>query len=136
MTRTTAKAKTKVSDSTLAKWGRAYKEAKAREAAAKADAEEMAGKVIPVLTERGTKALETAGVRINKVAGEQTEYDYDAMQEVLGKRRYQKATKRVVNTDALASMLNAGEITQEELARFATVTPKKPYINVTFVAES
>lgn len=125
----------KLTDSKLFALAKKQKEAKQREAAAKADAEKASQLVIKELQDRGTKALEGGGVRVNLVAGDYTSYDLEAMQEALSPRVFAAATKTVVDEQALKALIDSGKIKPKTLAKFATQTPKKPYILVSYTAQ-
>jgi hypothetical protein len=120
-----------LTDTRLFALARKQKEAKLAEAAAKADAAELSGKIIPELTRRGVKALESDTVRINKVAPDETIYDLDAMEEHLSPKMFRTLTKRVPDAEAIKAALDSGTLKAKTLAKFATTQPKSAYIIVT-----
>lgn len=120
-----------MADTKLFRLAKKYKAAKQAQSDAEADAKTLAGKIIPELTRRKVKALESDDVRINKVAGEVTNYDIDKMEELLSPSMFKKCTKRVVDTEALVEMITSGKIKTADLQKFAVTVPKAPYITVT-----
>lgn len=124
--------KAKMSDKRLFALAIKQKKAKLAEADAKAEAQALSDKIIPEMKRRGVKALESEEVRVNKVAGEQTTYDLDDMEEALSPALFKKLTKRVPDTDAIAEALSSGRLKQTDLRKFATTVPKSEYIVVTF----
>lgn len=121
-----------MSDAKLFKLARKQKEAKLAEAAAKADAQTYSDQIIPELTRRGIKALEAEGIRVNKVQTDETVYDLDNMEQHLTPKMFKKLTKRVPDAAAIKAALDEGTLKPKVLAKFATTSPKAPYIVVTF----
>lgn len=124
-----------MSSKKLFRLAKEYKEHKQAETDAKAEATTLAAKIIPELRARKVKALESEefGIRINKTEGEFTAYDVDAAKKALGAAMFDKVTKRVIDADALNEQITAGNIKSSQLKKFATATPKAPYITVTFI---
>lgn len=120
-------------DNMLFKWARKQKEAKQREADAKADAATWSGKVIPELKRRKVKALENAdgSVRVNMTTGTTTNYDVEVMEEVLSPRLFKECTKVVPDPQAIRAAVQEGRIKAKVLAKFAETTDNTPYITVT-----
>lgn len=123
----------RISDKKLFALAAQQKAAKLRENEAKAEAKTLSDQIIPQMQDRKVKALESEDgtIRVNKVEGEYTEYDVDAMREHLSPTLFKKCTTEVPNPEAIVAMITAGKIKSSTLKKFAKTQAKAPYIIVT-----
>jgi hypothetical protein len=124
-----------MTDARLFRLAKRYKAAKQAQSDGEKDAKTLADKIIPELTRRKVKALESDDVRINKVAGENTQYDIEVMEEVLSPAMFKRCTKRVVDTEALVEQITSGKIKTKDLQKFSKTVAKSPYIIVTLLGD-
>lgn len=105
-----------------------HADAHKREKDAKADKETLAGKIIPELKRRGTKALDAMGWKVTHVEQKMTVYSTEDAKASLTKRQFMAVTERVVTHDAVTQALSDGVITPRQLAKFSKRVPKSSYI--------
>jgi hypothetical protein len=108
----------------VAKYHDAHKQFKDAEAEKKV----LAGKIIPELKRRGTKAMEAMGWKVTHVTQRETVYDTHVAKTVLTKRQYMRCSERIVTGQAVAQALSDGIVTPEEVAQFSERRDKASYI--------
>lgn len=80
--------------------------------------------IIGELDHRGATAVDAVGIRIAKAQQTQIAYDLAAAADVLGRTRFYRVTTRELDRARLMAEVDAGKITDGELAKFSSKTPK------------
>jgi hypothetical protein len=124
-----------LSDAKLARLGKKYDALKEQIKALEAEKAKISTAVIKELDRRGTKAIECDGTRVSIVRQTTTQYNIDLAREVLPAAVFKKVVKTVLDPALVAQQQQAGKITVEDAAEFATVITKAPYISVGSASE-
>lgn len=91
--------------------------------------------VMDELINRGTKALEHDGVRINIVQSEIVEWNRDMLAEALPSKYLKKIQHWVIDKAQLQSLMLEGKIDAADVQDCALITPRKPYIRISRAAQ-
>lgn len=119
-----------LTDARLAQLGKRYNELKDEESDIKIKKRKITDKVIAEFDRRNTRLLESGGVKLTKVAPEEVQYDYDALEEALGAAKAAKLRPRTVDKTALADMIASGKVDPVVVAQCTQVKQKAAYISV------
>lgn len=109
-------------------------EAKRQINALKARVEKLDEPIIAELKSRGTKRVENNGRHVTLVEGETLEIDEDGLIEFLrkskkGRELLPRVTKLSVDKTGLLAEVKAGNVPNKVFQRFATMKPKKAYLD-------
>jgi polynucleotide 5'-kinase involved in rRNA processing len=119
-----------LSDRKLAELAEEHATLKARIRSLEERATKRQEAIIKELQRRGTKAIETADVRITVVQGETVRYDTDALRDTLSPAKFRLITTPTVDKTKLSRAVQAGKVDLDTVNECATVTLNKPYIRV------
>lgn len=90
--------------------------------------EKLDGAILKELTRRGTKSVDTAGIKITLVRNENVVYDYDGLGRDIPKPMLRRIQKTEVDKSKLAELITSGRIDSALVARHSEVVLSSPYI--------
>lgn len=120
----------RLSDDDLADKARRYAELKAEADDLNARAIALGIQIRGELAHRKTTEHDHAGVRTLVLASTRTTYDYDRAKARLG-RGVTKLVTPVIGKAAVLAGLEAGRLSEDDVAAFRETTTSEPYIRVT-----
>lgn len=125
-----SKNKAQMDDAELAENGKKYKSAQRREATAKKAKEDLRDLIKPELVARGTRSLETNGVKITHVTPEEVVYNWDKLRKRLSKKQLRRIQVDAVDRQKLAEAIEDGIVDAADVEQCSEIVQKSGYINV------
>jgi hypothetical protein len=122
----------RLSDARIAQLGREHKRLKDEIAKLQARVDRITDKVVTEYDRRGTRQLESHGVKVLMVAPDMSWYDYDETAEVLTPRQLNQVKPDRIDRDKLAELVATNpRVDTALLAGCLHSRRKKPYLSVT-----
>lgn len=126
--------KTRLTDEQLAERAAEYKRLRAEEAAAKELAESHRVVILDELAARRAQTVTAGGYTVTVKTNRRTSYDVDEAKKILRPAVFRKISTVSILHASVVGHVKAGDLTDEEVAAFATVEQSAPYIAVTSAA--
>lgn len=120
----------KLTDQALATKATRYRELKAQASDLEAQAQAVQIELLHELDRRGADRVDLGGLKVSAITSTRTTYDTDKAKASLPAAVFRRITTVVVTKLALRAEVEAGRVSEDDVAAFSTETASSPYIRV------